>query len=234
MGRACATSIGGGRRARSVGSPGWSRRRMDGPSGKRGRDTGDARPDRFAQVGSRRELRPWRLDVGNGVRRRAVRLVEEPGAGAARDPSPRRRPQDVACRRRYAWKSVHRPLPPVGSTSTRWWARLGCRWRSGTGCRTRCCATSWRRFPASQRSASVGGTTEQILIESDAERLRARNLAFSDVVGSRASEHQRQSRSLEDRDRASAPRQPHEAAARRRRPHGAHPGHADRHHRPGR
>ena len=152
MGRACATSIGGGRGARSVGSPGWSRRRVDGPSRKRGRDAGDARPDRIAQVGPGRHLRAWRFDVGNGVRGRPVRLVEEPGTRAARDPSPRRRPQVDSCRRRYAWKSVRRLLPPGGSTNTRWWARLDCRWRWVTGCKTSCCATSSRRSPESQRS----------------------------------------------------------------------------------
>jgi Cu(I)/Ag(I) efflux system membrane protein CusA/SilA len=38
------------------------------------------------------------------------------------------------------------------------------------------------KIPGVAEVASVGGTTEQIVIESDAERLRARNLAFSDVV----------------------------------------------------
>jgi copper/silver efflux system protein len=38
------------------------------------------------------------------------------------------------------------------------------------------------KIPGIAEVASVGGTTEQIVIESDAERLRARNLAFSDVV----------------------------------------------------
>jgi Cu(I)/Ag(I) efflux system membrane protein CusA/SilA len=40
------------------------------------------------------------------------------------------------------------------------------------------------KIPGVAEVASVGGTTEQIVIESDAERLRARNLAFSDVVES--------------------------------------------------
>lgn len=38
------------------------------------------------------------------------------------------------------------------------------------------------KIPGIAEVASVGGTTEQIVIESDAEQLRARNLAFSDVV----------------------------------------------------
>ena len=40
------------------------------------------------------------------------------------------------------------------------------------------------KIPGVAEVASVGGTTEQLVIESDAERLRARNLAFSDVVES--------------------------------------------------
>jgi Cu(I)/Ag(I) efflux system membrane protein CusA/SilA len=38
------------------------------------------------------------------------------------------------------------------------------------------------KIPGVAEVASVGGTTEQLVIESDAERLRARNVAFSDVV----------------------------------------------------
>ena len=44
------------------------------------------------------------------------------------------------------------------------------------------------KVPGVAEVASVGGTTEQIVIESDAERLRARNLAFSDVVDSVSAE----------------------------------------------
>jgi Cu(I)/Ag(I) efflux system membrane protein CusA/SilA len=40
------------------------------------------------------------------------------------------------------------------------------------------------QIPGVAEVASVGGTTEEIVLESDAERLRARNLAFSDVVES--------------------------------------------------
>ena len=40
------------------------------------------------------------------------------------------------------------------------------------------------KIPGVAEVASVGGTTEQIVIESDAERLRSRNLAFSDVAES--------------------------------------------------
>jgi copper/silver efflux system protein len=40
------------------------------------------------------------------------------------------------------------------------------------------------RIPGVAEVASVGGTTEQLIIESDAEQLRARNLAFSDIVES--------------------------------------------------
>ena len=40
------------------------------------------------------------------------------------------------------------------------------------------------KIPGVAEVASVGGTTEQLIIESDAEQLRARNLAFSDVVES--------------------------------------------------
>jgi Cu(I)/Ag(I) efflux system membrane protein CusA/SilA len=40
------------------------------------------------------------------------------------------------------------------------------------------------KIPGVAEVASVGGTTEQIVLESDAERLRARNIAFSEVVGS--------------------------------------------------
>jgi Cu(I)/Ag(I) efflux system membrane protein CusA/SilA len=38
------------------------------------------------------------------------------------------------------------------------------------------------RIPGVAEVASVGGTTEQMVIETDAERLRARNVAFSDLV----------------------------------------------------
>ena len=38
------------------------------------------------------------------------------------------------------------------------------------------------KIPGVAEVAGVGGTTEQLVIESDAERLRARSLAFSDVV----------------------------------------------------
>jgi copper/silver efflux system protein len=41
-----------------------------------------------------------------------------------------------------------------------------------------------QKIPGVAEVASVGGTTEQLVIESDAERLRARNLAFSDIVES--------------------------------------------------
>jgi Cu(I)/Ag(I) efflux system membrane protein CusA/SilA len=44
------------------------------------------------------------------------------------------------------------------------------------------------RIPGVAEVASVGGTTEQLVVQSDAERLRARNLAFSDVVDSVRSE----------------------------------------------
>ncbi len=40
------------------------------------------------------------------------------------------------------------------------------------------------KIPGVAEVASVGGTTEALIIESDAERLRARDLAFSDVVAS--------------------------------------------------
>lgn len=40
------------------------------------------------------------------------------------------------------------------------------------------------KIPGVAEVASVGGTTEQIALESDSERLRARNVAFSDVVES--------------------------------------------------
>jgi len=44
--------------------------------------------------------------------------------------------------------------------------------------------TELEKIPGVAEVASVGGTTEQLVIESDAERLRARNVAFSDVVES--------------------------------------------------
>jgi Cu(I)/Ag(I) efflux system membrane protein CusA/SilA len=44
------------------------------------------------------------------------------------------------------------------------------------------------KIPGVAEVASVGGTTEQLVVQSDAERLRARNLAFSDVVDAVRSE----------------------------------------------
>ena len=161
MGRTCATSIGGGRCTRSVGSPGWSGRRVDGPSGKRGRDAGDARSDRIAQVGTGRQLRPWRLDVGNGVRGCPVWLVEELGAGAARDPSPRRRPQDVMP------STIRVEVGPPAS-STGWiyeYALVGSsRLPLAVGHRLQdeLLRNELMKIPGVAEVASVGGTTEQI------------------------------------------------------------------------